>query len=138
MNCHVELEITGLEIIDNLDSDANRECDSEVDKKEIEIPKIEDNNITNSEDNDDTMIETKEEIVSNDNEKVVGDSLFFQFNDNTETYGTFLVYIIRQDETVNSIIEKYNTTLEELEKYNDLTNLSIGTKLIIPLIKNEE
>ena len=42
--------------------------------------------------------------------------------------------MVRQNETINSIIEKYNTTLEELEKYNDLKNIDLGTKLIIPLI----
>ena len=43
---------------------------------------------------------------------------------------------IVSNESINSIIEKYNTTIEELEKYNDIKEINIGTKLIIPL-KNE-
>lgn len=58
----------------------------------------------------------------------------FNINEDSETYGTLLVYIVRENETINSIITKYNTTIEELEKYNDLKDLSIGTKLIIPLV----
>ena len=58
----------------------------------------------------------------------------FSINEDSETYGTLLVYIVRENETINSIITKYNTTIEELEKYNDLKDLSIGTKLIIPLV----
>ena len=58
--------------------------------------------------------------------------------EDNETYGTFVVYIIRQNETVNSILEKYNTSIEELEKYNDLKNINIGTKLIIPLLKDKD
>ena len=54
-----------------------------------------------------------------------------------ETFGTFIVYIVRQNESINSIISKYNTSLEEIEKYNDIKDLSIGSKLIIPLLKNE-
>ena len=45
--------------------------------------------------------------------------------------------MVRQNETINSIISKYNTSLEEIEKYNDIKDLSIGSKLIIPLLKNE-
>ena len=41
------------------------------------------------------------------------------------------------NETINTIISKYNTSLEEIEKYNDLKELSVGSKLIIPLLKND-
>ena len=69
------------------------------------------------------MLETKETTVS---------SLFENINESEETYATYSVYILREEETINSLIEKYKTTKEELENYNDLTNLSIGTKIIIP------
>ena len=38
--------------------------------------------------------------------------------------------ILSKDST---LIGKYKTTKEELESYNDLSNLSIGSKIIIPL-----
>ena len=60
--------------------------------------------------------------------------MFFNIEDDQDTYGTFVVYIVRENETINSIIEKYNTSLEEIEKYNDIKDLNIGTKLIIPLL----
>ena len=59
-------------------------------------------------------------------------SLFFNFEDDDDQYGTFIVYIVRQNETINSIIEKYHTTLEEIEQYNDIKDIQNGTKLIIP------
>lgn len=59
-------------------------------------------------------------------------SLFSSFKDADETFATYSVYIVRQEETVQTIIDKFHTTKEELEKYNDLANLSIGTKIIIP------
>ena len=60
-------------------------------------------------------------------------SLFANINESEETYSTYSVYILREEETINSLIEKYNTTKEELESYNDLSTLTIGSKIIIPL-----
>ena len=53
-----------------------------------------------------------------------------------EEYVTYKVHIIRNDETIDMIKEKYNITKEELEKYNSLDNIVIGSKIIIP-IKDE-
>ena len=60
-------------------------------------------------------------------------SLFENINESEETYATYSVYILREEETVNSLIAKYKTTKEELESYNDLSNLTLGSKIIIPL-----
>ena len=60
-------------------------------------------------------------------------SLFENINESEETYATYTVYILREEETVTSLIGKYKTTKEELESYNDLSNLSVGSKIIIPL-----
>ena len=85
----------------------------------------------------DDIVVTKKEVAEtidiNKDDKVENTSIF-NINEDSETYGTLLVYIVRENETINSIITKYNTTIEELEKYNDLKDLSIGTKLIIPLV----
>ena len=111
--CHIELSIDGLEIIEELEE--NRECDGDnIEEKEIEIPIME-------------KEETKEEVIE---EK--SDSLFGNLDDSSETYGTFIVYIVRQNESINSIIEKYHTTIEDLQKYNDINNIDIGSKIIIP------
>lgn len=116
---HIELLIEGLEIIEEKeDIELVRECDGETkENKEIEIPVL-----------DNKLIEESEKNVETIN------SLFSNLNDESDTYGTFVVYMVRQNETINSIIEKYNTSIEELEKYNDLKNIDMGTKLIIPLI----
>ena len=110
--CHIELLVEGLEIVEDTKEEVlERECDGDkIEEKEIEMPIIE---------------EEKKETIN---------SLFSNLDDENDTYGTFIVYMIRQDETINSIIEKYNTSIEELEKYNDLKEIRIGTKLIIPIV----
>lgn len=50
-----------------------------------------------------------------------------------DSYNTYKVYIIRENDTLEKILEKYNITKEELSEYNDLKEIQIGNKLIVPL-----
>lgn len=49
-----------------------------------------------------------------------------------ETYKSYTVYIVRENDTIENILTKYSITKEELEVYNNLEELKIGDKLIIP------
>ena len=71
-----------------------------------------------------------ERNVENIEEKI--NSIFSNGTFNDEVYVTYNVFIIRDGDTLDSIMEKYNVTQDELEKYNDLSNLKLGDKLIIP------
>lgn len=68
--------------------------------------------------------------IENINEKI--NSLFSQISSDSDTYVEYNVYILRDGDSIDTIMEKYNITLEELKKYNDLSNLQLGDKLIIP------
>jgi len=59
-------------------------------------------------------------------------SLFSQISNDNEVYVTYNVVIVRDGDTIDSIIEKYNVKEDDLKKYNDLSNLQLGDKLIIP------
>lgn len=145
MICTIELLIDGLELLE----EENRECDGDI--KEIEIPvKEEINKIVQTKETEketkeeNTTIEEKKEVISKEKAMKIADKKIaktdmniFNINDDTETYGTLLVYIVKENETINTIITKYKTTVEELEKYNNLKDLTTGTKLIIPLINEE-
>ncbi len=52
--------------------------------------------------------------------------------DNNERYVTYKIHVVKENDTILSISEKYGVTKEELEKYNDLNNLNIFDKIIIP------
>lgn len=160
MICNIELEVDGVEIIELEEKEEileevrsstleERECDGDSkNMKEMELPKIEkeekDENIeVKMEENKE--VSKKEEIMdikeSEEKEEIMvkeekESSLFINLKEEKETYGTFLVYIVRQNESINSIIEKYNTNIEEIEKYNNLNDLNIGTKLIIPILND--
>lgn len=64
-------------------------------------------------------------------------SLFSSFKDSAETFKTYCVYIVKEEDTLNSILGKYNITKEELEEYNNLEDIKTGCKVVIPSAKNE-
>lgn len=72
-------------------------------------------------------IETKNTEVK---EKV--ESLFNKFSDEEDSYSTYKVYIVRENDNLESIIEKYNISLDELREYNNVDDLKLNDKLIIP------
>lgn len=47
-------------------------------------------------------------------------------------YSVYKVYIVKEEDTLNTILDKYNISVEDLEHYNDLTNIQKGMKIIIP------
>ena len=62
----------------------------------------------------------------------------------TDTISTYIkkknIYIIKKGDSLYQIAKKYNTTVEEIKKTNNLSsnNLSIGKELIIPKVTNSE
>ena len=71
-------------------------------------------------------------------EKIKNISSFFEvLNDAEETFTTYSVYIMRKEDTIETIMDKYKITKEQLSNYNDLDNLEIGSKIVIPQSINE-
>ena len=87
---------------------------------------IEDNNELNV--NDDLM---KESIVEEKIDELEENSNDLDANDEKE-YSIYRVYTINDNDTIDTILSKYKINKEELEKYNDLSNIKPGVKLIIP------
>lgn len=79
-------------------------------------------------------IKTKD---THENVKTSVGSLFEAFKDTEETFSTYSVYIIRNGDNIDDVISRYKTSREILEEYNDMSNIKIGTKLIIPNTKDE-
>ena len=75
--------------------------------------------------------EIKEEKEEPKEEKDVLD-LFKETPNEEKTYSIYRVYVVLENDTLDNILTKYQITKEELEEFNDLSNLKVGTKLIIP------
>ena len=97
----------------------------EILENEISMPEAETNKNLN-------IIEKKESDDMEDNKTNNISSLFQVFENSEETFTTYSVYIIRKEDSIEKILDTYNVTKEELSEYNDLNNLEIGSKIIIP------
>lgn len=91
-------------------------------------------------DNIDVDCDNKKDM---DEKAILGDndsspSLFSSFDSSNETYSTYSIYILRDGDIIENIINKYKTTREKLEEYNDLNDLRTGMKIIIPCVKQDE
>jgi len=64
-------------------------------------------------------------------------SIFSSISSSEETFSTYYVYIVRENDTIEYIIDKYKTSRDELQNYNDLSDIKVGSKIIIPCSKNE-
>ncbi len=47
------------------------------------------------------------------------------------------IHIIKENEKLEEIIKEYNTTIDNIKEYNDINNIKIGDKLIIPELIND-
>ena len=56
----------------------------------------------------------------------------FENMDNSDTYVTYHVYIVKEEDTLEKIISKYETSKEAISLYNNIEDIKPGTKLIIP------
>lgn len=97
-------------------------------KEEQEVIAIKDNKILKEE-----IIEDKRDEGIN-NISQITNNITSSFLSTEEKYSTYKVHIIRENETINTVMEKYSITKEELEKYNSLENVIMGTKIIIPIV----
>lgn len=82
----------------------------------------------------DTIKDNVKDVVSDEvreDDNITASDLFSNLDD-TETYTTYYVYIVKEEDTIDKILVKYGISKDELESYNDITNIKPGDKVIIP------
>ena len=140
-------------VLDDLFLDTSKKVPLEFDnKKEIVEEESEQNNNDNTINNAET-VETSNELIyenntsnnntNNDTNKpqMVNNnvsSIFSSFKDNIETYKTYSVYIMKEEDTIDVVLQKYGVTREELEEYNDMSDIKTGSKIIVPSSSKNE
>lgn len=126
LSVHIDVVIDGIE-------------EKEIKKEEVimeekqlvreELPLEENNNEVVEQKNEIKEEPKKEEKRCIEEEEV---SNIFNQVDSSETYKSYTIYIVRENDSIESIIEKYGVSKEQLEIYNDLSEIKLGDKIIIP------
>ncbi len=108
-------------LLDNLTYD-----DTELERIIEKHDKIEG---TEEEKSKDLFLEEKEEISD------VQVPVYKTFDPNNEAYVTYNVHIVRNEDNIDSICQKYGVNREDLSNYNDISTIKLGDKLIVPTYK---
>ena len=137
--CHIEVKVEGVEEIEIEDNkevieklSLDRECDDDI-KTDIKNNPLDD--IKEIETDNKVLVEETNKENQSDNNSV--GSLFSSFKESDETFSTYSVYIMRNNDTIENVMNKYKVNKEQLEDYNDLGSLNIGSKIIIPTTNEE-
>lgn len=130
LSVHIDVVIDGIE-------------EKEIKKEEVimeekqlvreELP-LEENNNEVVEQKNEIKEEPKKEFQKDEKRCIEEEEVSNIFNqvDSSETYKSYTIYIVRENDSIESIIEKYGVSKEQLEIYNDLSEIKLGDKIIIP------
>ncbi len=122
-------EISKIEVIDTVDSlDTRNEKEFTMLDEELNNV-LEINSQMNNQVNNSKPDEVKENTKLDNNLNIFNATMT-----DTHEYSIYRVYTMKEDDTLEFIYEKYNVNKEILSLYNDLDNLSVGSKIIIPSV----
>lgn len=120
---------------ENLVEEENMEEREEVQIKSTPVQELK--NDLERESDDKMEIEEKERCIEDEDISSVN-SIFGNFSEQKESYKTYKVYIVREGDSIDTILQKYSVSREILEKYNNLNEINLGDKIIIPSTINEK
>lgn len=107
----------------------------EIDKKDVQPIDILDIEIPKALEVESSKQPIKEDTSMTNSTSV--SEIFTSINQDEDNFMTYYVYIVRDNDVLDDILNKYNVTRDDISEYNDLDNIKIGTKLIIPCVNNE-
>lgn len=127
---NIDIVVDGLEEVERICEYEEEELDI-VDKLELEL----------EEEMPVKEIPTKEIPTKEIPTKEIETNVVYQ-KENTDmeikkNYTTYRVYIVRDGDTIQDIVERYSVSIELLKEYNVINDIKVGDKIIIPYEKNK-
>ena len=141
LRVNIDVLIEGVKLInfEEVKEDINEPREEKIEEREDRL--IVNSNVTDlfKEESEikEVIKEDKEEIDIKENKLDEVTSIFNNFKDQDDKYVTYHVHIVRENDNIESICSKYKVDKEDLLEYNDLKEIVLGDKIIIPYIFNE-
>ena len=113
-----------------------------LDNSGVSLDDIQNDNFMDSINNDNVSDNGTSNIVNsniniNENQNINENNNLFASFETADTYTAYSVYLIKEDDTIDTILKKYNVTKDDLSAYNDLSDIKYGDKIIIPYKRYE-
>ena len=134
----VDEKIESLEVpsVDEIEKDLedinNTDTNCDGDNNDLTNINFFSDKIMESKEESSPLLENKEKVNINPNANSNSYSNIFDTISTDETYVTYYVYIVRESDTIEEILDKYKVTKEDLSSYNDIDSIKVGSKIIIP------
>lgn len=130
LHIKVSLSMNYEELVPSIEETPIIEDNEKEEDKMEEITDEELNLETPSEFHNELMLDEKKETESTINKvlDIMPDSGFKKYK----------VYIMREEDTLESVMIKYNIKINDLKEYNDVENIKVGDKIVIPCIIDDK
>lgn len=136
----IKEEVTDINVDTDIKDNEIESKKSNINDNEIDIGKniIKDNEmeteIQKTLINDNQINTTIKDKVNEINSDIEIGNITDNIISNDKNYNIYKVYIVREGDTVDSICAKYNVKYDDIKDYNNLNEINIGDKIIIPYI----
>ena len=80
-------------------------------------------------------LDKKEEVKEEVNEETINGLL--SNLDSDSSYIKYKVHIVRNGDTIETISDKYNVSIDDIKEYNNVDIINIGDKILVPFVYNE-
>ena len=84
---------------------------------------------------EDLIEETEKEAERVDHE--TQDTIIDSLKVEDDNFVTYHVHIVRENDTIETICAKYSAQIESIKNINDIEEINLGDKIIIPQTQNE-
>lgn len=122
-----------LEVPEEKEEELTRNLDAfldDIDNEVLELPAIKEEKETLAP--QEISIQEESKTVTTENSEATITS-----TTDDEGFVTYYIHIVTENETIEEIIKKYETNLDNVKTYNDISNIKIGDKIIIPKYLDE-
>lgn len=111
---------------DNIDRNIDEDIDEFLSNINVDLKKQEEKNENMEKNNDDNIEEIENEKELNEKEEVNVKT------EKVDEYVTYHIHIVKDNETLEMILKKYNVSLDIIKEYNEITDIKVGDKIIVP------